>query len=194
MGTVDDFHYIRKLGQGGTAKVYLVSEKQSGYKLALKMQESDDNAFCEIDIHDKLNHPNIVRMVDYFYSFTPLVSAEEEEDSEDGPEFPQVPQRPFLYMILEVCEGGSLHNKIDSFPRGRIPEHQAAKYFLGALQALEYLHAQGIIHCDCKPANFLLDSDGTVKLADFGMAVDNDEKEVVGGTFSSITNIVISSN
>ena len=72
--------------------------------------------------------------------------------------------------------------RTNSSPTRRIPEHQAAKYFFDAVKALEYLHAQEIIHCDCKPANILLDADGSVKLADFGMAVDADEKEVVGGS------------
>jgi len=179
---VDDFVYHRKLGHGGSAHVYLASEKQSGYKVALKIQETDDNAFCEIDLHDKLDHPNIVRMIDYFYSFIPFASEEEEQGWEDGPRLPKNPEKPFLYMILEVCEGGSLHEKIDNAPNGRIPEQQAAKYFLDAVRALEYLHAQGMIHCDCKPANFLLDLNGCVKLADFGMAVHEEEKEVVGGS------------
>ncbi|CAJ1940530.1 unnamed protein product [Cylindrotheca closterium] len=179
---VDDFVYQRKLGHGGTAHVYLASEKQSGYKVALKIQETDDNAFCEIDIHDKLDHPNIVRMIDYFYSFTPFRTEEEDQGWEDGPTLPHNPEEPFLYMILEVCDGGSLHDKIDNAPNGRIPEQQAAKYFLDAVRALEYIHAQGMLHCDCKPANFLLDLDDRVKLADFGMAVHEEEKEVVGGS------------
>jgi serine/threonine protein kinase len=160
----------------------LASEKQSGYKVALKVQKTDDNVFCEIDIHDKLDHPNIVRMIDYFYSFKPFASEEEEQGWEGGPLLPQNREHLYLYMILEVCEGGSLHDKIDNAPNGRIPEQQAAKYFLDAVQALEYLHEQGMIHCDCKPANFLLGLDGCVKLADFGMAVHDEEKEVVGGS------------
>ena len=67
---VDDFMYIRRLGTGGTASVYLAKEKQSGYQVALKVQEADENAICEIDIHQPLKHQNIVNMIDYFYSFS----------------------------------------------------------------------------------------------------------------------------
>ena len=55
-----------------------------------------------------------------------------------------------------------------------------------AINALRYLHSTGTIHCDIKPANWLVDGDieedGVVKLADFGMAVTNDAREIVGGS------------
>ena len=56
---------------------------------------------------------------------------------------------------------------------------------MDAINALMYLHSRGTIHCDIKPANWLVDGkgeDAIVKLADFGMAVTTDAKEIVGGS------------
>ena len=56
-----------------------------------------------------------------------------------------------------------------------------------AINALKYLHSTGTIHCDIKPANWLVDGDieedeAVIKLADFGMAVNTDSREIVGGS------------
>ena len=54
-----------------------------------------------------------------------------------------------------------------------------------AIHALQYLHSKDIVHCDIKPANWLVDGEddkAVIKLADFGMAVTSDAKEVVGGS------------
>ena len=56
---------------------------------------------------------------------------------------------------------------------------------MDAMNALQYLHSQDMIHCDIKPANWLVDGRGeeaVIKLADFGMAVQTDAKEIVGGS------------
>ena len=183
---VDDFIYVRKLGAGGTASVYLAKETQSGYQVALKVQEVDENSFCEVDVHHPLEHPNVVNMVDSFYSWTPFVCEtvdEDADDSMDQEETRSEPSKPYLYMILEACEGGSLHDAIDAAQGCALSESLAAKYFMDMLKSIEYIHSQNIYHCDIKPANFLLDQkEGSVKLADFGFSVRQDEKEVVGGT------------
>ena len=173
---VDDFDYVKKLGSGGAAKVYCVTEKQSGYPLALKVQEANESAICELDVHLTLDHPNVVKMFDYFYSFKKIGPTEDYETPEDGS------QTLYMYIILEVCNGGSLHEEISySSADCALEEPEAAMHFMKALESLEYLHSQGVIHCDIKPANFLL-HEKQLKLADFGMAVRDDEKEIIGGS------------
>lgn len=101
-----------------------------------------------------------------------------------------------MCMILELCEGGSLYDACGGSVAGgrgrrRLPERLAALYFRSAIDALQHAHYHGIVHCDVKTANFLLvrggDTQGDVrgpalKLADWGMAVTQDEREVVGGS------------
>ena len=85
-------------------------------------------------------------------------------------------------MILELCNEGSLLDFIRNSEDGYLPEDQAAIYFKCIIEAMEYLHKHDIIHCDCKSANFLVHDGDQSKLADFGMAVSNDDRHVIGGS------------
>ena len=98
----------------------------------------------EIDLLKNLNHPNIVKY----------------KGSEKT--------RDYLYIILEYCENGSLHNICKRF--GKFPEGLVGVYISQVLDGLLYLHDQGVIHRDIKGANILTTKDGSVKLADFGVA------------------------
>ncbi|KAG6828575.1 hypothetical protein H0H92_007505 [Tricholoma furcatifolium] len=98
----------------------------------------------EIDLLKNLNHPNIVKYKGF------------------------VKTREYLYIILEFCENGSLHAISKRF--GKFPENLVAVYISQVLEGLVYLHDQGVIHRDIKGANILTNKDGTVKLADFGVA------------------------
>ncbi|KAF8755059.1 Serine/Threonine protein kinase, catalytic domain [Rhizoctonia solani] len=98
----------------------------------------------EINLLKILDHPNIVKYKGY------------------------VKTRDCLYIILEYCENGSLHNICKRF--GKFPENLVAVYIAQVLDGLVYLHEQGVIHRDIKGANILTNKDGTVKLADFGVA------------------------
>ncbi|ORY27162.1 kinase-like domain-containing protein [Naematelia encephala] len=98
----------------------------------------------EIAIFRKVNHPNVVRMKEII----------------DDPESSK------LFMILEYCEGGDIHWKLDEgVPALTVAETR--KIFRDTLLGLEYLHHQGIIHRDIKPSNLLWAND-TVKISDFG--------------------------
>ena len=111
-------------------------------------------------------------------------------------------------MHYRYCENGSLYNIIKRF--GKFPENLVAVYISQVLEGLVYLHEQGVIHrdikgearnqkCDALPkavpigANLLTNKDGTVKLADFGVAsktagvVDN---AVVGSPYWSEPNSI----
>jgi serine/threonine protein kinase len=71
-------------------------------------------------------------------------------------------------ILVRFCENGSLHNISKRF--GKFPESLVAVYISQVLEGLMYLHDQGVIHRDIKGANILTNKDGTVKLADFGVA------------------------
>lgn len=187
--SIDDFECIQLLGTGGTASVFEAKEKQSGHHVALKVQKATEEAIWEVDIHESLDHSCIVQMVNYFYSDVAFGSMDDKndkdgdvgDDNDDDDGSSEGPRR-YLIMILELCEK-SLFDAIRDSETGCLPEALAASYFRDILDAIEHLHDDDIIHCDCKTLNFLLANDGTqVKLADFGMSVRGAEKEVVGGS------------
>ncbi|KAK8124897.1 uncharacterized protein PG998_000656 [Apiospora kogelbergensis] len=102
----------------------------------------------EIAIMKKLNHPNLVQLIE--------VLDDPEEDS--------------LWMVLEMCKKGvvmkvGLDDHADPYP-----EEQGRHWFRDLILGIEYLHAQGVIHRDIKPDNLLLTEDDVLKIVDFGVS------------------------
>jgi len=108
----------------------------------------------EIDIMKKLQHPNIIQLMEVI-------------DSQDT-----------LYLVLEYVSGGELFDSIVN--RGSYTEEEAAKIIKQILDAINYVHSLGIAHRDLKPENLLLLGDGsdTVKIADFGLSKDFSEEKL----------------
>ncbi|ETL84385.1 PEK/GCN2 protein kinase [Phytophthora nicotianae] len=111
----------------------------------------------------------------------PMEEMDDSSDDEDGgyhqkvlPHRNPVPEkkRKFekLYIQMEYCEGNALREVIDKGALWKDPD-KIWTMFRQILEALVYIHRQGIIHRDIKPPNIFLDSEGTVKLGDFGLAV-----------------------
>jgi serine/threonine protein kinase len=75
-----------------------------------------------------------------------------------------------IYLILEYALGGELYKDLQAQPNKRYSETKTANYILQLWDALSYLHTKEVIHRDIKPEN-LLNSQGTIKIADFGWSV-----------------------
>ena len=139
------------LGRGAFGSVYRSLNWTTGETVAIKqvrlvdMPKAELNVIMqEIDLLKHLHHPNIVKYHDSLKS----------ADS--------------LYIVLEYCENGSLHQICKNF--GKFPENLVSLYSQQVLQGLLFLHEQGVIHRDIKGANILTTKEGLVKLADFGVA------------------------
>ncbi|KAF8318953.1 kinase-like protein, partial [Clavulina sp. PMI_390] len=139
------------LGKGAFGQVYRALNWTNGETVAVKQIQLASipkaelgEIMSEIDLLKNLNHINIVKYKGF------------------------VKTREYLYIILEYCENGSLHNICKRF--GKFPENLVAVYISQVLEGLVYLHEQGVIHHDIKGANILTNKDGSVKLADFGVA------------------------
>lgn len=69
---------------------------------------------------------------------------------------------------MDLCAGGELFYLLHQ--KGRMNEQAAKFYFAEILLGLEYIHKKGIVYRDLKPENVLVDIDGHIKLADFGLS------------------------
>ena len=106
-------------------------------------------AIREIRILSRLNHPNIVRLV----------------ESIDSPKY--------VYLIMEYVSGESLHAHLKAAPHRRFSEEKAKRLIKQLIGILSYLHQRNVTHRDIKLENVMLSSSDptcSVKLADFGLA------------------------
>lgn len=150
--TLDDRYRVERLiGRGGTADVYLAEDEELGRKVAVKIlrarlvddQRSVDRIRREARRSAALNHPNIVQVHDT-------------GTREGAP-----------YIVMEYVPGSTLADRTED---GALSVDEAVSIAIDIARALCEAHRQGTVHADIKPANVLFTSDGTVKVADFGIA------------------------
>jgi len=161
MATIDErrgtifagrYRLERKLGGGGMADVWLAEDQELGRKVAIKIlhdRYANDTQFVERFRREAthaagLSHPNVVSIFD--------------RGEADGSYF----------IVMEYVEGRTLKELIVT--RGSCPVPVAISYVRQVLAALRYAHRNGIVHRDIKPHNVLVDHEGRVKVADFGIA------------------------
>jgi len=142
---------LELLGRGGMGAVYKARQKQLDRCVAVKILPpgiGDDPAFAERFTREaralaKLNHPNIVTLHEFGQT--------------DG----------LFYFIMEFVDGLNLRQLLEA---GRIAPREALAIVPQICDALQYAHDAAIVHRDIKPENILLDRQGRVKVADFGLA------------------------
>eukprot|EP00945_MAST-04E_sp_MAST-4E-sp1_P008842 g8842.t1 len=155
-----------RIGKGAYATVHRCTRNMDGKTFAvknidvrpLKLRESFDpeRLLREVKITQSLSHPNIVGLVETFWT------------KHDG----SIPHNPGEYerllLVLEYAPGKELFDEILS--RGKFLEEDARPVMSKVLSALIYIHSMKIVHRDIKPENILLTDDGSVKLLDFGLS------------------------
>jgi serine/threonine protein kinase len=157
----DHYQVERVLGNGAMGTVYLARDVRLGRLVALKtlharrqLNHEPDSVSAferfrrEAQLCSALIHPNIVTLYDAGY-----------ED-----------QR-FTYLAMEYVDGESLQSLIRRVKKLEVAA--ALKITYDILQGLSYAHSHGIIHRDVKPANIMVSTNGTAKIADFGVATSS---------------------
>ena len=142
----------RPLGRGGMAAVELATDQELGRRVAIKRLSAEfaaDDVFRERFLREgriaaQLSHPNIVAVYDV--------------GDEDG----------LPYLVMEYVEGETLADLIRR--EAPLAPDRAVDLVLQACAGLEHAHAAGLVHRDVKPQNLLVRDDGTLKIADFGIA------------------------
>ena len=182
------YRIIEKLGQGGFGITYLAENTLLEGKVAIKefffkeyCERDDSTSYVTVPTSSnretvlrfkqkfikeaktifRLNHPNIVRILDVF--------------EENGT----------AYYVMEYIEGESLGDMVKR--RGAIPEAEALGYVKDAASALVYIHGKNINHLDIKPSNLVLrHEDGKVLVIDFGVAKQYDAVTSEGTTTTPV--------
>lgn len=148
-----NYRLIRRLGSGGMGQVFLAQNKNINQLVAIKSlhpQFANNVALRarfkqEAIMLSSLNHPNIVKFLNYV-------------ENEYG-----------VFLIMEYVEGDTLEDFINK-KNGLIVERRAYPMFCEILDAFSYAHEHGIVHRDIKPSNIFINSEGHIKVMDFGIA------------------------
>ncbi len=154
--SVGNYDLLEKIAEGGMGAIYRGRHRESGAIVAIKVMAPHltQNPLLlkrfeqEFRAASRLDHPNIVRALDY---------------SDNG-------NRP--YLVMEFVEGESLGQKLER--DGRMSESDAIRLIAQVAQGLHRAHKQNLIHRDVKPDNILVTPDGIAKLADLGLVKETE--------------------
>jgi len=162
-GRVPGYTLLRSLGGGAFGTVWLASEDNTGKQVAIKFythQRGLDWSLLNREV-EKLavlyTSRHIVRLIDVGWNSEPP------------------------YYVMEFLASGSLATHLAAGP---LPVNEAVRIAEGVLSALVHAHGSGILHCDLKPANVLLDNEFEPRLCDFGQSrLSNEQNPALGSLF-----------
>lgn len=147
------YRIVGRLADGGMSRLYLAKHLTLDIEVVLKVSRerskvSRERFEREALVHARARHGAVVRPLDF-------------DVTEDGAWF----------LVTEYIEGCDLAELLDA--EGPLEAREALRVLGATAQALDALHAQGIVHRDVKPANVMVGDDERVKLIDFGLAMDD---------------------
>ncbi len=155
-GQLPELEQFELIGQGGMGTVYRARHRRLDRPVAVKVLDSalrGNASFAKRFAREartlaQLDHPNVVRVYDFGH------------------------RDDLYYLIMELVDGVNLRQTIEA---GGLAPPEALAMVPHICEALQYAHDQGVVHRDIKPENILVDRNGSIKIADFGLA------KLVGG-------------
>jgi len=153
---IKEYNIQSELGKGGMATVYLAHDNKFDSSVAIKILNKEfihnenirKRFLAEAKNMFRMSHSNIIKVTDLI----------DEGDT--------------VAFVMEYMEGQTLKEFLDT--KGKLNDDEIKKLFVQMLDAVGYVHEQGLIHRDIKPSNFMISSKGVVKLLDFGIAKNMD--------------------
>jgi eukaryotic-like serine/threonine-protein kinase len=166
--TLDHYRIENLVARSGMASIYRATDLHSGQLVALKIphpeMEADvvlfDRFQREQDIGHKLDHPYVMKV------------------------FPD-DERSQVYMVMEWVEGRLLRQILRE--QGKLPAARAVALTVKIAEALDYIHAHGVVHRDLKPENIMVSTGDQIKLIDFGIAGSEGSRRL---TFAKLSQLM----
>jgi serine/threonine protein kinase len=149
---ISNYEVKSLLGAGGMANVYLAQHQSLGNNVAIKLLKDEfvqhpnirKRFLAEARNLAKMHHPNVIKVTD-------LIDAGD-----------------IVAFVMEHVAGDSLEDYISK--NAPLANVVIENLFNQMIDAIEYVHSQGLIHRDIKPSNFMVTQEGSIKLLDFGIA------------------------
>ncbi|ESW19849.1 hypothetical protein PHAVU_006G160500 [Phaseolus vulgaris] len=143
---MNQYHIYEAIGRGRYSTVYKGRKKKTIEYFAIKSVDKSQKTKVleEVRILHTLDHINVLKFHDWYETSA------------------------HLWLVLEYCVGGDLLSILRQ--DSKLPEDSVHDLAYDLVKALQFLHSNGIIYCDLKPSNILLDENGCAKLCDFGLA------------------------
>lgn len=184
--SIEDYQILKELGKGAYGKVYLVSSKSTQDIFAMKIIKFSQKTSSQF-LMSLINEIHILKEIrgDFLaHAFCSFV------------------ENQCLCIVMEYLVGGDFRHLLDDF--GRFDTDVAKHYIAQLVMGLEELHQRKIVHRDLKPENLLLDIEGRLRLADFGLSdfyaqieenIDDgeNENEKPKDEFNKLTNKIVGS-
>lgn len=152
---INDYQIVNFISEGAYGQVFLVVNVVSGIRYAMKVQHKNQTkdknclkvVLNELAILRNMKEcPFVVKMIDSFET------------------------QGKIFIVLEYMECGNLARALQMQPSGMLDEQLAKMYISEVVLAIQYLHSYNIVYRDLKPDNILIDSEGHLKLTDFGLS------------------------